>query len=142
MDQSSPIPQKTTNYRWMVCFLLFLVTTVNYMDRGVISILKNTLKDDMHWSEIDYSNIVFCFQMAYALSYLLMGRLIDCIGVRQGLGLAVILWSSASIAHGFMGLLKGYGTLEIGFGSYVWTVPATVLGFCACAICVGTGRRR
>ncbi|MGD0653078.1 MAG: MFS transporter [Thermoguttaceae bacterium] len=134
MDQSSPIPERTTNYRWMVCFLLFLVTTVNYMDRGVISVLKNTLKEDLHWSETDYSNIVFCFQMAYAISYLVMGRLIDRIGVRHGLGLAVILWSLASIAHGFMGLLKGYGTLDL---YLIGPVPATVLGFCIARFALG-----
>jgi ACS family hexuronate transporter-like MFS transporter len=137
MDQSSPTPQKTTNYRWMVCFLLFLVTTVNYMDRSVLGFLKPTLEKEMGWDQVDYSNMVVCFQLGYALSYLLMGRLIDRIGVRHGLGLAVILWSLASMAHGFMGLLKGYGKVELGAGGYVWTVSATVLGFMIARFALG-----
>ncbi len=93
MDQSSPIPQRTTNYRWMICFLLFLVTTVNYMDRGVISILKTPLRMTCIGAKSITAILFSVFSWAMRFHILLMGRLIDRIGVRHGLGLAVILWS-------------------------------------------------
>ena len=108
--------EKTSWYRWMVCLLLFLATAINYMDRQVIGILKPTLQQDLGWSEIDYSNIVFAFQLAYALGYLLAGRLIDRIGVRLGLGLAVFFWSIAATTHGVMRSVLGFAFARFGLG--------------------------
>ncbi len=85
--------------RWGICALLFFATTLNYIDRQVIGILKPDLAQDLGWSEIDYSNIVFAFQVAYAIGYGGAGRLIDRIGVRRGYFLAVLLWSLAAMAH-------------------------------------------
>jgi ACS family hexuronate transporter-like MFS transporter len=116
MDQHSPIPEKTSHYRWMICFLLFLAATINYMDRQVIGILKPTLQQELGWNEIDYSNIIFSFQMAYALGILISGRLIDRIGVRTGLGLAVFFWSLAAMAHGLMRSVMGFALARFGLG--------------------------
>lgn len=116
MDQPSQIPEKTSHYRWMVCFLLFLATTINYMDRQVIGILKPTLAKEFQWSEIDYSNIVFAFQTAYALGYLITGRLIDRIGVRVGLWIAVFFWSAAAMVHGLMRSVTGFALARFGLG--------------------------
>jgi ACS family hexuronate transporter-like MFS transporter len=138
MSQPALIPEKTSHYRWMVCFLLFLATTVNYMDRSVISILKPTLAKDLGWDEIDYGYIVISFQLAYAFGLLLMGRLMDRVGVRRGLIIAVSFWSMAALSHGFMGHLKVFGTLHLGVGNFIiWTVPATVLGFCCARFVLG-----
>jgi MFS transporter, ACS family, aldohexuronate transporter len=89
---------KVGHYRWVICGLLFFATTINYVDRQVIGILKSTLQGEFGWSEIDYSNIVFAFQMAYAIGLMLAGRLMDRLGTKAGYALALIVWSLAAIA--------------------------------------------
>jgi ACS family hexuronate transporter-like MFS transporter len=85
--------------RWGVCALLFFAATINYVDRQVIGILKPTLQQQFGWSEIDYADIVFAFQFAYAIGLLLAGRVMDRIGTRLGFSLAIIIWSIAAMAH-------------------------------------------
>lgn len=95
-------PQATTaigHQRWLVCALLFFATTINYMDRQVIGLLKPVLQTHLGWSEIGYGNIVLAFQLAYAAGLLLMGRLMDWLGTRRGFSLAVLVWSAAAMAH-------------------------------------------
>ena len=86
-------------FRWVICGLLLLGTTKNYMDRWVLSALKTTLQHDLGWSEINYSNIVLAFQAAYALGMLVVGRFIDRVGTRLGYALVMVFWSLASMAH-------------------------------------------
>jgi len=88
-----------TNIRWIICGLLFFATTVNYMDRQVLGILKPMLERDMRWSETDFSHMVFAFQLAYALMMPEAGRLIDRVGVRTGYAIAAAIWSVASMSH-------------------------------------------
>lgn len=88
------------HYRWIVCGLLFLAATINYVDRQVIGILKPTLVDEFHWAdERIYAAIIFSFQLAYAVGLLLAGRWMDRIGTRLGFAISVVLWSLAAIAH-------------------------------------------
>src|SRR5438046_3078350 len=96
------------NFRWVICAVLLLGTTKNYMDRQVIGVLKTTLQQQFHWSEIDYSNLVFAFQAAYAVGMLAMGRLIDSLGTRIGYALAMAAWSLASMAHGLVSSFAGF----------------------------------
>lgn len=103
-------------YRWVICALLFLATTINYIDRQVIGILKPELEKIFGWSEIDYSNIVFAFQTAYAAGYLLTGRVIDRIGVRLGYGLAVFLWSLAAMGHAAARTVAGFSLARFALG--------------------------
>ena len=70
-------PVRVGRYRWVVCGLLFLAATINYIDRQVIGILKPTLQQQYGWSEIDYADIVFSFQLAYAIGFLLAGQFIE-----------------------------------------------------------------
>src|SRR5436309_1357608 len=86
-------------YRWTVCALLFVVTTINYIDRQVLGILAPTLQRELHWSEAQYGDIVSWFSLAYAFGFLGMGRLLDRIGVRRGFAAAIVAWSLAAIAH-------------------------------------------
>jgi len=86
--------------RWWICALLFAAAAVNYVDRQVIGILKPTLQEQLAFGEREYAAIVFSFQTAYAIGLLLAGRVIDRIGVRRGLALAVTVWSIAALAHG------------------------------------------
>jgi len=101
--------QKIGNYRWIVCALIFFATTVNYIDRQVIGILKPLLESDLSIGEKEYSYIVMAFQLFYALGLVLAGRLIDKIGTKIGYGIAVTFWSLAAMGHA---LAKG----ALGFG--------------------------
>lgn len=92
-------PVKIGNFRWTICSLVFFATTINYLDRQVISLLKPTLEKEFNWSEADYSNIVVAFQFAYAIGMVSVGRLIDKIGTKLGYALTLIFWSIASILH-------------------------------------------
>jgi len=83
----------------MICALLFFATSVNYMDRQVIALLKPTLQLQLGWTEIGYSNIVLAFQAAYGAGLLFIGKLIDKLGTRKGFSLAVFAWSAAAMAH-------------------------------------------
>jgi ACS family hexuronate transporter-like MFS transporter len=88
-----------TNLRWSICGLLFFATTVNYVDRQVLGILKPVLEHDLHWTETDYGHIVLFFQLAYALMMPIAGRLMDWLGTRLGYAIAVAVWSTASMLH-------------------------------------------
>jgi ACS family hexuronate transporter-like MFS transporter len=102
--------------RWMILALLFFATTINYVDRQVIGILKPTLSRDLGWNDIDYANIVFYFQLAYAIGYIGGGRLMDLIGVRRGYGLAVAVWSIAAALHGVARSAFGFGVARFALG--------------------------
>jgi len=102
--------------RWGICALLFFATTINYIDRQVIGILKPTLSQELGWNDIDYANVVFFFQLAYAIGYIGMGRLVDVIGVRFGYAFAVLLWSAASAAHGLARSVLGFGVARFALG--------------------------
>lgn len=104
------------NYRWLICALLFLGTTVNYIDRQVIGLLKPILEQEFKWTESDYANIVFSFQLAYAIGLLLVGGLLDRIGLRLGYTLAVVLWSVAAVTHGLMRTVTGFCAARFGLG--------------------------
>ena len=94
-------PRPASNVRWVICALLFLATTINYIDRQIIGILKPTLQGELGWSETDYGNIVFWFQAAYAIGLLACGPLIDRVGSRLGYAGAIGLWSFAAMLHAF-----------------------------------------
>ncbi|HEY6976486.1 MAG TPA: MFS transporter [Chitinophagaceae bacterium] len=96
---SSTEKQTIGNYRWTICALIFFATTINYLDRAVISLLKSYLEKDFNWTETDYSDIVIAFQFSYAIGLLLAGRVIDKAGTKTGYAISLLLWSIASMAH-------------------------------------------
>jgi MFS transporter, ACS family, hexuronate transporter len=102
--------------RWIVCALLFAATTINYIDRQVIGILKPELTTELGWNEIDYSNIVFAFQVAYALGYAIGGRVMDKLGVRLGYAVVVALWSIAAMGHAGVRSVAGFCFARFGLG--------------------------
>ncbi|MEY4936647.1 MAG: hypothetical protein RIS64_3006 [Bacteroidota bacterium] len=119
-----------TRYRWTIWSLIFFATTINYLDRAVISLLKSTLSAEFHWSETDYADIVIVFQLCYAFGLLGVGGLIDRVGTKVGYAWATVLWSFAAIGHalanstmGFM-VARGFlGVTEAGnFPSAIKTV--------------------
>jgi ACS family hexuronate transporter-like MFS transporter len=104
------------NFRWVICAVLLLGTTKNYMDRQVIGVLKTTLQHDLGWNEIDYGNLVFAFQAAYALGLLVIGRLVDRLGTRIGYAVTMAAWSLAAIAHGMVSSLSGFLAARFALG--------------------------
>jgi ACS family hexuronate transporter-like MFS transporter len=87
------------NYRWRIVALLFFATTINYIDRQVIGILKPYISTDLGWSEVDYGYIVMTFQIAYGIGLITTGKLLDKFGTRLGYTFAICLWSIAGMAH-------------------------------------------
>ena len=100
---------KTGNYRWTVCALIFFATTVNYLDRQVIGILKPLLESDLNIGEAEYGYIVTAFQLAYAFGMVIAGRLIDKFGTKIGYGVSVFLWSLAAMGHALAKGAFGFG---------------------------------
>ena len=104
---ASTLTQRTGSYariprlRWLICGLLFFASTINYIDRQTISVLKPHLQGLFHWSESDYGWIVFAFQLAYAVMMVISGKAIDWLGTRAGFALAMVWWSIAAMAHAF-----------------------------------------
>src|SRR6266545_5962370 len=110
------IVQRIGRYRWLICGLLFFAATLNYLDRQVIATLKPTLQAELGWSEIDYSNIVFWFQMAYAIALLVVGRVMDWLGTRKGFSFALIFWSLAAMGHAFVRSVTGFSVARFALG--------------------------
>ena len=108
--------KKTGHVRWIVCGLLFFATTVNYIDRQVLGILKPVLAKELHWTESDYGWIVSAFQFAYAMMMPIAGRIIDRLGTRLGYALAVIVWSGAAMAHSLAGSGVQFVAARLGLG--------------------------
>src|SRR5207245_2238778 len=103
-----PVAPRRFGYRWTVCARLFLVTTINYVDRQVLGILAPTLQRELHWSESQYGDIVSWFSLVYAFGFLAAGRALDRVGVRRGFAVAVVAWSIAAIAHAFARTAAGF----------------------------------
>ena len=104
------------NWRWFICGLLFLATTLNYMDRQVLGLLAPELQRAIGWSETQYAHIIVAFQAAYALGLLAFGRIIDRLGTRRGYALAVVLWSVAAAGHALAASVTGFGVARFALG--------------------------
>ncbi len=113
--------------RWYVCGLLFFATTINYVDRQVLGLLKPALEKELNWREADYGWIVFAFQLAYALTMPFAGRLIDWAGTRLGYAVAVVMWSAAAMAHALARGAMGFGIARFALGlSEAANFPAAI----------------
>jgi ACS family hexuronate transporter-like MFS transporter len=108
--------EKIGKYRWTICTLVFFATTVNYLDRQVIGILKPVLESDIGIGEAEYGYVVMAFQAAYALGMILMGRFIDWLGTKLGYAFAFVGWSLAAIAHAFARGPVGFGVARAALG--------------------------
>ncbi len=99
---------KIGNYRWTICALVFFATTVNYLDRQVISLLKSVLSDELKWDDGDYANIEIAFKLFYSFGMLIAGRVVDKLGTKKGYAMATGLWSLAAIGHAFANSAFGF----------------------------------
>ncbi len=117
-ESSPPVaaPARTGYIRWIICGLLFLATTINYIDRQVLGILAPTLQKEIGWSEVQYGYIVTAFQAAYALGLLVVGRLLDIVGTKIGFAFALIFWSFAAMAHALARTPLGFAMARFGLG--------------------------
>ncbi len=115
MNQAAA-PAKAGRYRWLIVALLFFATTVNYIDRTMLSLLAADLGRELAWDESDYGDIVLAFQAAYALGFLLMGWLIDRFGPRVGYAIAITIWTIGHIAHGFASSVTAFMAARVVLG--------------------------
>ncbi len=116
VPEGASLKQRIGRFRWTICALLFFAATINYIDRQVIGILKPTLKTELGWDEIAYSNVVFWFQAAYALGFIVMGRLMDWLGTRKGFSFAIVFWSIAAMAHSLASSVMTFSTARFALG--------------------------
>jgi ACS family hexuronate transporter-like MFS transporter len=103
---------KIGNYRWFIVFLLFMVTTINYIDRQILGLLEPLLAKIFNWSEIDYSRIVMAFTACYAIGMLFYSKVIDKIGTRLGYTISVTVWSIAAMLHAAVRSTFGFGAVR------------------------------
>ncbi|MFZ1261568.1 MAG: MFS transporter, partial [Chitinophagaceae bacterium] len=114
-------------YRWTICALLFFATTVNYLDRQVLSLLAPDLSKEFGWTNTDYANITAVFQFAYAISMLFAGRFIDKLGTKKGFTWAIVIWSLAAIMHAYA--IEIGGMFQGIFATINLVIPVSILGF-------------
>lgn len=117
--------QYMSRFRWVICSLLFFATTINYMDRQVLSLTwKDFIAPEFHWTDNDYGTITACFLLFYALGQLFAGRIIDWLGTKRGYLWSIGIWSVGACLHAFC----GYATeLTLGIGS-ISTMRAVATG--------------
>ena len=130
--------QSIGNYRWTICGLLFFATTVNYLDRQVLSLLAPSLSEEFGWSNSDYANITAVFQFIYAISMLFAGRIIDKLGTKKGYVLAIVVWSLGAIMHAYsLPIGTAFSTVMVWVG--VGAVPISIAGFMLSRAVLGFG---
>jgi ACS family hexuronate transporter-like MFS transporter len=111
------VPQpRVGNVRWVIVGLLFAATAINYVDRQMIGLLKPTLQGEFGWTETTYADIVFYFQLAYAVGYIVFGNVVDRIGARFGYAIAFILWTGAHMLHAAAHSVFGFAAVRFMLG--------------------------
>ena len=130
--------EKIGKYRWTICSLLFFATTVNYLDRQVLSLLAPDLSKQFGWTNSDYANITSVFQFVYAISMLFAGRFIDKLGTKWGFIWAIIVWSFGAIMHAYsVSIGQGVSNLFVWVG--LGAVPISIAGFMVSRAVLGIG---
>src|SRR4051812_41991341 len=125
-------------FRWTICGLLFFATTVNYLDRQVLSLLQPHLAERFGWTNSDYANITAVFQFVYALSMLFAGRIIDRLDTKKGYAWAIVVWSLGAIVHA-LAIPIGQGIATILGWVGVAAVSVSVAGFMFCRAVLAIG---
>jgi ACS family hexuronate transporter-like MFS transporter len=104
------------NYRWLIVALLFFATTINYLDRQIIGLLKPLLEKEFSWTETDFARIVMAFTAAYAIGLLISGGIIDKVGTKIGYAVAIVVWSVAGMFHALARSVVGFSVARVGLG--------------------------
>src|SRR6187401_2538488 len=130
--------QAIGKYRWTICALLFFATTVNYLDRQVLSLLQKDLSELFGWTNTNYANITAVFQFGYAISLLLAGRIIDKLGTKKGYTWAIIIWSIGAMLHALaIPIGEAFNTILGFFG--IAALSVSVAGFMVCRAVLAFG---
>src|SRR5829696_1957079 len=108
-DSAPGLGARIGKFRWVICALLFFATTINYIDRQVLGILAPDLQKEIGWTELDYGRIVIAFQISYAVMMMVWGKILDRIGTKMGLGIAVAWWSLAAMGNAFARTAVSFG---------------------------------
>lgn len=129
-----PIPAMAGKYRWTICSLLFLATTINYIDRQILSLIKTILDDELHWSNEDFGLVNSVFQGTYGLGLLFFGWFVDRFGAKVGYAVSITAWSLAAMGHSFVSSVSGFmmarATLGLGEGgNFPSAIKATAQWF-------------
>ena len=109
-------PFAAGRYRWLICALLFLATTINYIDRQILALLKPVLDDKLHWTNEQFGQVNAAFQAAYAVGLLGFGAFIDRFGSRIGYAMSTTVWSAAAVAHAAVGSIGGFARARVALG--------------------------
>ena len=122
--------QAIGRYRWTICTLLFFATTVNYLDRQVLSLLKPTLEkpEFFGWTNSQYADIAAVFQFTYAFAMLFAGRIIDKMGTKKGYTWAIVIWSFGALIHALAVPIGKTAMSVLGWAG-IAAIPVSVLGF-------------
>jgi len=115
-EEMNGAPLKVGRVRWIIVALLFAATAINYVDRQMIGLLKPTLQDEFGWHETTYADIVFYFQLAYAIGYIVFGNIVDRVGARFGYAAAFVIWTGAHMLHGAVRSVFGFAAVRFLLG--------------------------
>lgn len=129
-----PLTTSSGNYRWVICALLFFATTVNYVDRQILALIKSDLDRELQWSNEDYGRVNSAFQGAYGIGLLFFGWFVDRFGTKLGYTVSIVAWSLSAMAHGFVGSIRGFFIARIALGlgeggNFPSAIKATALWF-------------
>ena len=144
----SKLNEKMTNYRWVICLMLFFATTVNYLDRQVLSLLQPILEEEFHWTDNDYGSITAVFSLFYAVSMLFAGRFVDRVGTKKGYAWSIAVWSLGAALHAVCGVvterwvgLENAEALRLAQGAdlvaQISMVSVTAFVVCRCVLALG-----
>ncbi len=125
---------KLIGHRWVVCGLLFFATTINYIDRQILSLLKPILDEQLHWTNAEFGLVNSAFQGAYGVSLLIFGWLIDKYGTKIGYAISIAAWSLAAMGHALVGSVGGFlwARVALGLGeggNFPAAIKATAIWF-------------
>lgn len=127
---------RMSNFRWVICGLLFLATTINYMDRQVLSLTwKDFIAPEFHWTDADYGTITGLFSLFYALANLFAGKFIDWMGTKKGYLISIFVWSLGAVLHAGC----GWGAIGLAGGSIVALTTISVWLFLSCRLILAIG---
>ena len=141
---------KMTNWRWVMCAMLFFATTVNYMDRQVLSLTwKDFISPEFHWNDETYGNITAVFSILYAVANLFAGKFVDWMGTKKGYLWAIVIWSLGAVLHAFCGVFTegwmggDFSSKEALIGAtgdsaiMISTISMYAFLFCRCVLALG-----
>jgi len=111
-----PVSASPTNYRWVVCALLFAATTINYIDRQILALIKPILDEQLHWTNEQFGYVNGAFQGAYALGLLIFGWFIDRYGTKIGYAVSIAAWSAAALGHALVFSIGGFLVARVALG--------------------------